>query len=224
MNILIADQEGDVRILLELFFAGRGHRVQCVDNGQKALKEVTNSSPDLVLLEIELPGKDGWELIEAVRSMGDTPIIVMSALDEAVHVVRSLELGADDYLRKPFDLSELEARVRAVMRRYRKHRSYLVERSGPIRIDDISKSVKIEGAEVNLSPREYNLLKLFVESPGTVLDHDSIIKQVWPQSDKAAPADVKQYIYLLRSKIEENPGSPRFIHTVKGFGYKYIPK
>ena len=224
MNILIADQEGDVRILLELFFTGRGHHVQCVDNGQKALEEVTNTSPDLVLLEIELPGKDGWQLIEAVRSLGDTPVIVMSALDEAAHVVRSLELGADDYLRKPFDLSELEARVRAVMRRYRKHRLYLVERSGPIHIDDLSKSVQVEGAEVNLSPREYNLLKLFVESPGAVLDHDSIIKQVWPKSDKAAPADVKQYIYLLRSKIEQNPGTPRFIHTVKGFGYKYIPK
>jgi DNA-binding response OmpR family regulator len=223
MKVLIAEDESDTLQLLSLYFSSRGHDVLCATHGPQAWELFGSDSPDLVLLDIHMPGMSGWEIIERIRREGDTPIIVVSALDSPQHAVQGLDLGADDYLRKPFDLSELDSRVRAVMRRTASQPAAPAVRSGPIRIDDRAKQVWIAGQPVRLTPREYRLLKLLTDSPNTVFSQQQILDCVWSGNERADNMDVKQYVYLLRSKIEENPREPRLVQTVKGFGYQYVP-
>jgi DNA-binding response OmpR family regulator len=222
MKVLIAEDEQDTLELLSVFFKGKGHEVVGASDGVGTMDLLEQESPDLVLLDIRMPRLNGWEVLEKVRRRGDTPVIIISALDRVDDAVRGLVLGADDYLRKPFDLSELEARVEAVLRRSRlnEEEEECID-VGPVRIDDRSKKVLLHGKEIKLSPREYHLLRLLVGSPGRVFGHQEIIEQVWPSENRADTSDVKQYIHLLRSKIETDSTDPRLIVTVKGFGYKF---
>jgi two-component system OmpR family response regulator len=222
MKVLIAEDEQDTLELLSVFFRGKGHEVVGASDGLGTMELLEQESPDLVLLDIRMPRLNGWEVLEKVRRRRDTPVIIISALDRVDDAVRGLVLGADDYLRKPFDLSELEARVEAVLRRARSSEEGECIEVGPVQIDDRSKKVLLHGKEIKLSPREYHLLHLLVGSPGRVFGHQEIIEQVWPSENRADTSDVKQYIHLLRSKIEADSTDPRLIVTVKGFGYKFM--
>jgi DNA-binding response OmpR family regulator len=173
------------------------------------------------LLDIRLPKLNGWGVLEQVRRNAQVPVIVISALDSTEDAIRGLGLGADDYIRKPFDLGELDARVQAVMRRHAGSHVDDKVQAGPVTIDDVAKTVSLDGEAISLSPREYSLLKLLAASPGRVFSHQEIIQQVWPPGNRADTSDVKQYIHLLRSKIETKPGRPSLVKTVKGFGYKF---
>jgi DNA-binding response OmpR family regulator len=223
MKVLIAEDEQDTLQLLSVFFRGKGYEVVGASDGLGTMELLEREAPDLVLLDIRMPRLNGWEVLEKVRREGDrdTPVIIISALDGVDDAVRGLVLGADDYLRKPFDLSELEARVEAVLRRVRPTEEDAYLEVGPVQIDDRSKKVLLHGKEVKLSPREYHLLRLLMGSPGRVFGHQEIIEQVWPAENRADTSDVKQYIHLLRSKIEEST-DPQLIVTVKGFGYKFV--
>jgi DNA-binding response OmpR family regulator len=224
MKVLIAEDEQDTLQLLSVFFRGKGYEVVGASDGLGTMELLEREAPDLVLLDIRMPRLNGWEVLEKVRREGDrdTPVIIISALDGVDDAVRGLVLGADDYLRKPFDLSELEARVEAVLRRVRPTEEDACLEVGPVQIDDRSKKVLLHGKEVKLSPREYHLLRLLMGSPGRVFGHQEIIEQVWPAENRADTSDVKQYIHLLRSKIEEESTDPQLIVTVKGFGYKFV--
>jgi DNA-binding response OmpR family regulator len=223
MKVLIAEDEQDTLQLLSVFFRGKGYEVVGASDGVSTMDLLEREAPDLVLLDICMPRLNGWDVLTKVRRGQKTPVIIISALDGVDDAVRGLLSGADDYLRKPFDLSELEARIEAVLRRARpveEDIDYL--EAGPIRIDDRAKIVLLYGEEVKLSPREYHLLQLFVASPGRVFAHQEIIEQVWPTENRADTSDVKQYIHLLRSKIEKDSADPQLIVTVKGFGYKFV--
>ncbi len=221
MKVLIAEDEADIRQLLKVYFEARGHDVHCANDGIEALALFAGTAPDLVLLDVRMPRMDGWNALKAIRAQSNVPVIMVTAMEGADDAVKGLGLGADDYLRKPFNLGELEARIESVQRRLgRNDVQEHVLQAGPCRIDDRSKEVHINGDPVSLSPKEYALLWLLSEDPGRVYSTQQIVGHVWPESHQADASDVKQYIHLLRNKVEKGKGSGLRIETVKGFGYK----
>lgn len=191
-------------------------------DGAQALEAFVAHDPDAVLLDVNMPRMDGWQVLQEIRSMSSTPVIMLTVYDTTADKVRGLSQGADDYVTKPFDLVEIEARLRAVTRRagFKSKRV----RCGPILIDDEAKEVRLHGRLVNLSPKEYDLLRLLASRPGRVFSNAEILQAVWPdRADEGTSEDVKKYIYFLRGKIEADPENPRLIHTVRGFGYKLLP-
>lgn len=220
MKILIVEDEPDTLRLLKVYFMAKSHEVLEAQNGIEALELFSNHSPSLVLLDIMMPGLSGWRVLEVIRSQSKVPVLLLTALDSPNDAVKGLEMGADDYLRKPFQLDELEARMKAIMRRARVNKEHHVLKAGPCHIDDRTKKVTIYNKEVALSPKEYELLKLLAGDPGRVFSNEQIISRLWPGSNRADHNDVKQYIHLLRNKVESKPADPCCILTVKGFGYK----
>lgn len=192
-------------------------------NGAEALTRFVADEPDCVLLDVNMPQMDGWTVLEEIRSMGETPVIMLTVRDSTLDKVKGLGSGADDYVTKPFDLYEIEARIGAVMRRGGRQRHQGPVRIGAITIDDEAKEVRVDGSLVNLSPKEYELLRLLASKPGRVFATQEIVEAVWPErADEGTSEDVKKYIYFLRGKLERDPDDPRRIQTVRGFGYKLV--
>jgi DNA-binding response OmpR family regulator len=221
MKVLLVEDETDTRRLLNDYLTAQQHEVVETDNGLDAVRLFYESKPDLILLDVRMPTLDGWQVLEQIRKSSEIPILMITALDSGDDAVKGLKLGADDYLRKPFDLSELEARIQTVIRRSEKTTRKGLLQAGEVSVDDRSKEVKINGRQVSLSPREYDLLKLLISEPNRVFSTDEIIQTVWPNKHNADATDVKQYIHLLRNKIECSPSAHRLIQTVKGFGYRF---
>nr|BAL58783.1 two component transcriptional regulator [Candidatus Acetothermum autotrophicum] len=217
MKILIADDDADSREILKTYFAAKGHEIVLAADGAEALKQFKDEKPDLVLLDIMMPKLDGWEVLHYIRAAGRTPVLMITAKDATDDIVKALSAGADDYIVKPLKLREVEARITAVMRRVQPPAHWRV---GDLEINDAEKRVRLEGREIALSPKEYELLKLLASQPGRVFSDEEIIRHVWPEGGLASATDVKRYIYLLRQKIEADPKSPKIILTVPGFGYK----
>ena len=221
MKVLLAEDEADTRHLLNDYLTAQQHEVVETDNGLDAVRLFYENKPDLILLDVRMPTLDGWQVLEHIRKTSDIPILMITALDSGEDAVKGLKLGADDYLRKPFDLSELEARIQNVIRRSEKIHQAEIFQAGQVSMDDRSKEVRINGRPVSLSPREYDLLKLLISEPNRVFSTNEIIQTVWPNKNNADATDVKQYIHLLRNKIEASPSDHRLIQTVKGFGYRF---
>ncbi len=219
MRILIAEDDSGSRELLRRFLNSQGHEVIAVANGTEALERFTEGGADLLLLDVMMPRLDGWAVLEEVRQESDVPVIMVTVKDATDDKVRGLQLGADDYVTKPFDLQELEARIEAVMRRFAPGPRIEL---GELLIDDERKEVRVRGEPAELSPKEYDLLRLLASRPGKVFSHREILEKIWSGSSFATSEDVKKYIYLLRNKIEGNPEEPRLVLTVRGFGYKLI--
>lgn len=222
MKVLIIEDEADTQQLLKSYFLSKEYEVVCAGDGLTALDLFRDESPDFVLLDVRIPHLDGWGVLENIRSQSKVPVIMLTAMDSVDDVVKGLTLGADDYLRKPFQFSELDARIQSVLRRLQHESGDEILSAGPCRIDDRAKTVTLNGAPVSLSPKEYDLLKLLVLDPGRVFSNQEIIARIWPSSHRANANDVKQYIHLLRNKIEEDPSKPSRIETVKGFGYRLV--
>jgi len=220
MKLLVVEDEADALELLRVYFEARGYEVITARDGVEALERFKSTQPDVVLLDIMLPRLDGWSVLEAIRAQSRVPVIFLTARDSTDDIIKGLSLGGDDYLTKPFEPRELEARIQAVIRRVEERSRAQEIEVGPLRIDDRAKVVTLHGKPINLSPKEYELLKLLASDPGRVFSDEEIIARLWPQGTHATSNDVKQYIHLLRSKIEDDPQHPRLILTVKGFGYK----
>jgi len=220
MKVMVVEDDPDIRELLTLYFSAKGHEVDTVHDGQEALAQLMRIQPDLILLDVVLPRLDGWGVLTAVRAQRKTPVILLTSLNDTDDIIKGLSLGADDYLCKPFEIRELEARIQNIMRRIvpDAEQQYFVR--GPIKIDKRAKSVTISGEQVPLSPKEFYLLSLLARDLGRVYTNEEIILELWGCGSRATGADVKQYIYQLRSKIERDAHSPQWIQNVKGFGYK----
>jgi DNA-binding response OmpR family regulator len=218
MKILIAEDDPKSLALLKKFLEAKSYEVIAAHSGQEALEKFSSEEPDIVLLDVMMPKVDGWEVLEAIRKTSNTPVIMVTVKDSTQDKVRGLSSGVDDYITKPFDLREVEARIEAVMRRYKTPETPL--EMGPLVIDDEKKEVTIKGRQIELSPKEYELLLFLASKPGRVFSQEEILQTVWTGSTYASAEDVKKYIYLLRNKIEKNPEDPQFIVTVRGFGYK----
>ncbi len=219
LKLLIVEDEADALELLRVYFEAKGYRVVPARDGIEALEKFRAESPDVVLLDIMLPRLDGWSVLEAIRAQSRVPVIFLTARGSTDDVIKGLSLGGDDYLTKPFEPRELEARMHAVLRRTQSETAPEI-RVGPLYIDDRAKTVTLHGRPIKLSPKEYELLKLLACDPGRVFSDEEIIARLWPPGSHATSNDVKQYIHLLRSKVEEDPQRPKLIVTVKGFGYK----
>jgi DNA-binding response OmpR family regulator len=220
MKVLVVEDDPDIRELLTLYFEAKGYEVETAHDGQEALTQLQRVQPDLMLLDVILPKLDGWSVLTAVRAQSRIPVILLTSLDSTDDVIKGLSLGADDYLCKPFEIRELEARIQSIIRRLEPVAEPECITRGPIEIDERAKSVSIHGEPKSLSPKEFYLLVLLASDLGRVYTNEEIIAELWGSDSRATGADVKQYVYQLRSKIEREPHLPQWIQNVKGFGYK----
>jgi two-component system KDP operon response regulator KdpE len=220
LRILVVDDEPAILRFLRVGLTAQGYIVSEVANGRGALDAVRRGAADLVVLDLGLPDIDGVEVIREIRALGsDLPIIVLSSRDDEGSKVEALDLGADDFVTKPFGIGELLARIRAAHRhRLQQHGERPIFRSGDLTVDLVRRIVTVRGEEVKFSPREYDLLRLLVAHAGKVLTHRMILREVW-----TADTDVQYlriYIRALRQKIEADPERPQHILTETGVGYR----
>lgn len=220
-RILIADDDDDARRLVAKYLTLKGFFVSTAEDGSEACRRIFTEEPDLVLLDVNMPELDGWSVLHEIRQTSPVPVIMLTVLDSAHDKVKGLAEGADDYITKPFDLKELEARIRAVLRRAAPQERRDVQTIGRLTIDDKAKEVRFNDIVINLSPKEYDLLRLLASAPGRVFSTREILRAVWPERlDESGPEDVKKYVYYLRNKLRTLPSRGPIIRTVRGFGYK----
>jgi two-component system KDP operon response regulator KdpE len=220
-KVLIVDDEVGIRRFLRVSLTGAGHRVLEAADGIEALQLISQERPELVVLDLGLPGIGGVDVIRQVREWSDLPIIVLSVRDREKDKVEALDAGADDYLTKPFGLAELMARVRTALRRtLRRQDGSSVFQVGELRVDLEARLVCLKEKELSLTPTEYELLKVLVRNAGRVLTHHQIMERVWGDSEDRDPHMLRVNISNLRKKLEPDPVRPRYIVTEPGVGYR----
>jgi len=223
-KILIVDDEEHIIELVELYLGKEGYRVMHALDGDAALQRFNSEKPDLLVLDIMIPGKDGLDVLREIRKTSQVPVIMLTARESEVDKVVGLELGADDYLTKPFSPRELVARVKAVLRRSKppaETSEEVLERDG-ITIDTRKRRVEVVGPEgVELTAKEFDLLFVLASNPGIVLSRERLMEKVWGYEYIGDTRTVDVYIRHLREKLADNVENPRFIETVRGVGYRF---
>ena len=226
-RILVVDDDTQLLSLIRLSLQKQGFSVFTATSGKEGLSLFHQIAPDVVILDIMMPGMDGWEVCSRLRQVSSVPIILLTALDSEQNIVDGLMGGADDYLVKPFTAAELRARVIALLRRARiRHDSPDILRfgGGDLIINRTEQRVFVRGQEIALSPTEYNLLLFMAERAGRILPAQLIFDAIWTPWSDTQPQGVKWYIWHLRQKIEADSKHPRFILTEPGKGYRFSPK
>lgn len=221
--ILIVDDEKEIVRALQRGLTAYGYRVLTAANGQEALEEVHRHHPDVLLLDLMLPDMSGLEVCRRIRAESNLPIIVLSVKNAEYDKIEALDLGADDYVPKPFGMDELLARIRVALRHSAQVASGTVPHfhTGPLAIDFALRRVTVHGQGISLTPTEYDLLKVFVTHRGKVLTRQMLLKEVWGDASYSRTHSLHVYVAQLRQKIEPDPEHPRFIHTVSGVGYRF---
>ena len=221
-TVLVIEDDRSLREGLALNLRLRGYEVLTAADGEKGMDRAFDTRPDLIVLDIMLPGFSGLEILEELRGRHqDVPVLILSARGTTGNKVEGLELGADDYLSKPFDLPELLARAEALLRRRRMNREAEPPVSfGRVVIEPGSRSVTVDGAPIELSAKEFDLLLLLARSPGRVFTRDEILDRVWGVGFVGTARTVDNFIRSLRQKIEAEPAQPRHIRTVRQVGYR----
>ena len=222
-RILVVEDERDIAALVAYHLTKEGYRVRTAEGGLEALEAAGNERPDIVLLDLMLPGYSGYEVLAEMRrrpELAEIPVVVLTARRDEADRVRGLELGADDYVTKPFSVKELLARAEALLRRTHRGEQTSFE-FGDCRLDLTSRTLTRAGREVALSPKEFELLAYFVKNPGRALHRDTIMASVWGFDAAVTPRSIDRFVTVLRQKIEPAPTAPRFIKTVREFGYKF---
>jgi two-component system KDP operon response regulator KdpE len=203
-----------------------GYEVITALDGQSGLAQMSESRPDLIILDVLTPQMDGWGICHRIRSISTVPIIILTALGAEEDIVRGLNMGADDYLVKPFDLKELQTRVGALLGRmdmpFPADESLLRFGDDDLVIDLNKQQVMVRGQAVHLTPTEYELLLFMTERAGRILFTNVILNEVWPDDPEVSPDDLKQHIHSLRNKIEDDPHHPRYILTEHSIGYRFV--
>lgn len=224
-RILVVDDEERMVRFIRLNLEHDGFRVIPAFNGTQALNKTRGNLPDLILLDVMMPDIDGFEVLKLIREVSNVPVIMLTAKGEEDDRVRGLELGADDYITKPFSPRELVSRVRAVLRRTESATSPthgLIEVDERLKIDFDRREVWVDGQLVKLRPTEYRLLYHLVQNAGWVLSHDQLLTKVWGYEYRDEPHYVRLYINYLRSKLEKDPANPKYILTERGVGYRFF--
>lgn len=225
-EVLVVDDEPMVREVVARYLERDGLRVQEAADGAAALAWLADHRPDLVVLDIMLPGTDGLTILRRLRADGDVPVILLTARAEEFDRVLGLELGADDYVVKPFSPRELTARVRTVLRRSRSDVAVAAERLrfGQLTVDAQTREVAVDGERVTLTPKEFDLLYALASSPRQVFSRRQLLEQVWDSAPEFQdPATVTVHVGRLRQKLEADPNEPRWITTAWGIGYRFEP-
>lgn len=230
-TILVCDDETDLREMLQEYLQKRGYMVHLAGDAQELRSQIEASAPDLVILDINMPGEDGLSALRRLRTDSDLPVVMLTAAGETIDKIVGLEMGADDYLGKPVDLRELEARIKAVLRRRAgpdetkpKSTNGQYVQFGDFRLDlEAAKLTDAENADVPITAMEFRLLKLFAENQSRVLNRDQILEQAHDRSWDPYDRSIDIRISRLRRKIEKNPQKPTIIRTVRGIGYVFDP-
>lgn len=219
--MLVVEDDAAISLGLRINLEKEGYGVRVESDGESALAAIHESPPDLVILDVMLPNKNGFEVLQTLRREGFAmPVIVLSARTGEIDKVTGLELGAEDYVAKPFSLAELLARVRAALRRAR------VEPSRSFRWDDVvvdfdAREVRRGGAVVEMTATEFDVLKFLIDARGRALTREAIFQKVWGPNHHGTPRTVDNFIQQLRAKLEEHPQDPKHFHTVRGVGYRF---
>jgi DNA-binding response OmpR family regulator len=222
-RILVVDDETNLRHTVAYALRKEGYEVASAEDGESGLELFRSSRPDLVVLDVMLPRMDGLAVCRAIRRESDVPVIMLTARDTELDTVVGLEVGADDYLTKPFSMVELIARIRAMLRRAAPRHSAPPERVElrGLAIDVARRRVTVEGTEVELKPREFDLLAHLAGSPGRVFTRDQLLASVWGLEYSGAPRTVDTHVKTLRERLSDEADRPRWIETVRGVGYRF---
>ena len=223
-NIVVCDDEKDIAAALEIYLAAEGYRVLKAENGREALSLAAKEEVHLMLLDIMMPQMDGLETLAKLREFSNIPVIFLTAKGEDTDKILGLNIGADDYITKPFNPVEVLARVRSQLRRYLQLGSGAVRPTsyviGGIELDDNAKTVTVDGETVSLTPKEYDILRFLMQNAGTVFSPAEIYRRVWDDIPLNAAGAIAVHIRHLREKIEINPAERRYLKVVWGKGYK----
>jgi DNA-binding response OmpR family regulator len=224
-RILISEDDQTMQTLLSTYLSQAGYEVDTASGGEEALALVETKQPDLVILDVMMPGMDGWQTMSELRKTSLTPVIFLTALSSQADVIRGLELGADDYLRKPFSMKELGLRVQALLRRSGGQRELAPGyQDDCLQVDLVRRSVTANGAPVRLTPTEFRLLAYLVRNRDRALPHSEILREVWGAEYAQDSATLQVYIRYLREKVEPDPCKPVYVLTEWGIGYRFTGK
>lgn len=219
-KVLVVDDEHAIRRFLRTALDAHGYEVHEAATGEDAILQTINLRPDLIILDLGLPGIDGIEVTRRIREWSQTPIIILSVQNQDTDKIETLDAGADDYLTKPFSVGELTARLRVAMRHTRQEEPELVFISGKLRVDLTARLVTYAGEEVQLTPTEYDLLRLLIKHAGRVLTHQQLLKEVRGAGYQTETHLLRVHMSNLRRKIERDPSDPQVILTEPGVGYR----
>jgi DNA-binding response OmpR family regulator len=224
-RVLVIDDDGDIRALVAGLLERAGYEVNEASDGRDGLRAVFSDRPDLVLLDVTMPGLDGWATLERIRELTDVPVLMLTARSDELEKVRGLKAGADDYMTKPFGRQELLARVEALLRRKRSAQDDLptVYADDAITVEFAQRSARSDGVDLRLTPLEFRLLSAFVQHPNQVLSREQLLELAWGDPYGVSEDQVKLYVGYLRKKLGANVGTESPIETVRGFGYRYRP-
>jgi two-component system, OmpR family, phosphate regulon response regulator PhoB len=223
-HVLVVDDDDDVRMMVSTYLALDGYRAQEANSAAAAVESIRHGRPDLVLLDVMMPGRDGLDLLAELRRAGDLPVIMVTARGGEADRVMGLRLGADDYIVKPFSPAELVARIDAVLRRrIAASPSATLEFEG-LSLDPTTRTLTVRGKVVATTAKEFDLLAFLASSPSQVFTRDQLLDKVWGSSSEwQDPGTVTEHVRRVRLTIEEDPGNPRKIRTVRGVGYSFEP-
>jgi two-component system KDP operon response regulator KdpE len=220
LKILVVDDEPPIRKLLRTGLGTQGYSISEIANARDAYEHLRREKPDLVILDLGLPDRNGLELLRQLRDEGlEVPVVILSSRTDETGIVQALELGADDYVTKPFGMNELIARIRVAIRhRLQQQGERPLFKVGDLSVDLVRRIVKVRGEEVKLSPREYEILRVLVQHAGKVLTHQFIIREVWGSMTDLQ--NLRVHIRQVRQKIEPDPEQPQYLLTETGVGYR----
>jgi two-component system KDP operon response regulator KdpE len=221
-DLLIIDDDKGLTQLLSDYLSGQGYSVRAVENGKLGLRAMYERQPDIVLLDVTMPEKDGWETLKRIREISNLPVIMLTARGDEADILRGFSLGADDYVTKPFSFAQLSARVHAVLSRAVQENAGDTKLSaGGLEVDIRLKRVWRDGQLLALTPTEFKLLITLMRRAGDVVSPKELVKEVWGAQYASEIGHVRRYIWHLRQKIEPDPENPRFIFNDRGFGYRF---
>lgn len=227
-KVLVVDDEKLIVKGIRFSLLQDGMEVDCAYDGEEALNRAKANSYDMILLDVMLPKMDGFEVCQAIREFSDVPIVMLTANGDDMDKILGLEYGADDYITKPFNILEVKARIKAIMRRTSPERAPQVQSSviekGDIKLDCDSRRLFINDNEINLTAREFELLEILIKNENKVYSRESLLKIVWGEDYPGDVRTVDVHVRRLREKIEANPSEPKYVHTKWGVGYYYNQK
>lgn len=220
---LVIDDERQIRKLLRIILEEQSYRVLEAENGRQGLTDVAQRKPDVVLLDLGLPDMDGLAVLKRLREWSHVPVLILSVRDEPEDKVAALDAGADDYVTKPFDASELQARLRAIQRRVPGGEETAYFQTGHLAIDFNTRTVTVKGQEVKLTATEYALLRVLARNAGKVVTHQHLLREVWGPNAAEQSQYLRVYMNHLRKKIEAPQGERKLLRTESGIGYRLVP-
>ena len=224
LRVLVIDDEPQIRKLLRVSLSAHGYDVHEAVAGTDGVSQAAVIKPDIIIIDLGLPDADGKEVVRNIREWSDVPIIILTAREQEQEKIDTLDMGADDYITKPFGVGELMARMRVSLRRAAHSEDEPVITCGDLAVDLAQRRVTVGGREIKLTPTEYDIIKALAQNAGKVMTHKQLLKHVWGNNYNEDTHYIRVYISQLRRKIEENPTQPKYIVTESGVGYRLMGK